>query len=59
MQQSMIPGNLRGFHSQEIHENRKQLMGNFSGGMGEVQMYQMNRWHNDDITNVNGQWSDN
>ena len=34
-------------------------MGNLSIGMGEVQTYGMNQSHNNDIMNVNRQWSDN
>ena len=30
------------------------ITGNFSMGMNEVQMFQMNQPHNDDITNNNG-----
>ena len=33
-------------------------MGNFSMGTGEVLMLQMNQLHNDDVTNMNGQWTD-
>ena len=35
-------------------KQENQLMENFLVEMGEVQMYQMNRSHNDDIMNVNG-----
>ena len=31
----------------------------FLMGMGKVQTLQMNQLHNDDVTNVNRQWSDN
>ena len=34
-------------------------MGNFVTGTGEVQTYQTNRLHNNDVTTVNGRWSDN
>ena len=33
---------------------RKMHMGNFSMGMSEIQMFQMNQSHNDDVMNVNG-----
>ena len=32
----------------------KQQMGNFSVRMGEVQTFQMNQSHSDDVMNVNG-----
>ena len=40
-------------------KQEKQLIGNFSAGMGKAQMYRMN-YHTmmDDVTNVNKQWSD-
>ena len=34
-------------------------MGSFTTGMGEVQTLQLNQLHNDDVMNMNRQWSDN
>ena len=36
----------------------KQHMGNFLMETGEVQTFQMNQLHNNDVMNVNGQWID-
>ena len=33
-------------------------MGNFLMGMSEVQTFQMNQLHNDDVMNMNGQCTD-
>ena len=37
-------------------KQENQLVENLLAGMGEV--YQMNQSHNDDVTTVNGRWSD-
>ena len=57
MQQSMIPRNLWVFHKWEIHEQRKINSWEISPWEQARCTYGMNQSHNNDVMNMNGQWS--